>query len=103
MVKLAPRGHMVSKMVSNTPYFQNNDLITAGPSSAADPRDGGFISSNGEDEGGNKDSQDINIQQKSRNLFADATVPSFFRWVVLQTNCHKSSPITIVYTELIYA
>jgi hypothetical protein len=61
MVKLAPRGHVVAKMITNAEYQVK--AVESGPSSAA---------AEGEEE---------KAVEKSKHLFADGTVPSFFRYI----------------------
>jgi hypothetical protein len=70
MVKLAPRGHMSIKMISNVPYSKHESYQT-GPTSAAaaDP------SPEGEGDGEGPSAS----EKKPKNLYADGTVPCFFR------------------------
>ena len=77
MVKLAGRGHVVAKMLAHTGYALKQEVET-GPSTAADPFNEMAATNETTTELLDKD----NTQQpqiKPKNLYADATVPSFFR------------------------
>ena len=77
MVKLAGRGHVVAKMLAHTGYALKQE-VEACSSTAADP----FNEMTSTNETTTELSDKDNTQQtqiKPKNLYADATVPSFFR------------------------